>query len=57
MMTKRMQETLDSPEASHWLKSQIKALSERYPIDAMNEAAFLAELVREWCIGMLRRGE
>lgn len=35
------------PGVSHWLKAQIVALNQRDPVQAVNDAELLAELMRD----------
>ena len=43
--SKVIQEVLDDPAASNWLKDALRAALRRDPVDAANDSAFLAELL------------
>ncbi len=41
-----LQEVMDDPTASHWLKWAISTAVTRDPVDAVNDAEWLAEWLR-----------
>lgn len=41
----RIQQVIDSPSASYWLKAALRALLERDALDAARDAELLAELM------------
>lgn len=57
MKVKQMtcKEVLASPVASKWLKDALQEALKRDPVDAANEAAFLANLLRENMMEILKR--
>jgi hypothetical protein len=42
-----VQEIFDDPSASTWLRSALRAALERDPVDALNDALALAEVLEE----------
>lgn len=57
MKTKTMtcEGVLSSPEASYWIKNALSEAIKRDPIDAANDAEFLAQLLRARMFEVLKR--
>ena len=49
------EEVLNDPAASYWLKASLREALRRDPVDAANEAEFLAQLLRERCLELLKQ--
>ena len=47
---------LQDPAASHWLKAALRSALARDPVDAANDSAVLAELLKRRCRHILREG-
>lgn len=50
-----VKEVLEDPAASYWLKAALRGAIERDPVDAANDAEFLAKLLRERMLRSLGR--
>ena len=48
-------EVMASPVASKWLKNALQGALDRDPVDMANEAAFLAELLRNRMLEVLKQ--
>ena len=46
--------TLDDPAASKWLKDALRSALGRDPVDAANEAEYLAKILAERCSALLQ---
>jgi hypothetical protein len=49
-------EVLDDPAASLWLKAALRSVLSRGPVDAANEADVLARVLDRRCRGVLNTG-
>lgn len=47
METERIQKVIDSHAASYWLKAALKDALKRDPVDALNDAEYLVDLLNE----------
>ena len=50
---RRIQEIIDDPAASYWLKSAARAAIARDPVDAVNDADFLLGLLQPWAAAIV----
>lgn len=46
---------MDDPAVSYWLKGAVRALMERDPVDAANDADVLAKIMGERVTALLKR--
>lgn len=53
----KIQQLLDSPSTSYWLKNALRALLERDALDATRDAEALAELMEERLNEILSQGQ
>ena len=51
MYTKNEKAILDDPSASFWLKARIKEVSERDPVDVLNDIEVLESLIKARFVG------
>lgn len=49
-------QVLDDPAASYWLKAALRAALSRDPVDAAHDAVVLARLLERRCRDILREG-
>lgn len=47
MNTERIEKVMDSPAASYWLKSALEDALKRDPVDSLNDAEYLVDLLSE----------